>query len=402
MRAAVLIALLLALPQIAPARTWYVLPDSTGDAPTINAALDSSAEDDTILVGPGTYYGEVWFVNYPRRVLISEAGPEMTILDARDPETGLADSRVILIAYSHGAVVEGFTIQNGYAFSWPFPEGAGIRVVSSNFVTIRGNIIRDNEAEETGAISFENSCCKGTVIEENQFIGNASQTDAGCVSFYSAGGEEPFEIRGNTFSGNVGAWGVLHATISNVVFEDNVVAGNTSTGSSGYQYSICIERGHWIPQSVRNNVVVMNQGSGIAFVGTYGGGVVSGNTVADNTGTGITSYEASVSNNVSVGNVNGLTGCEVSYSCNNSWGNSGHDYPESCDPTGTAGNISANPCFCDRANGDYSIASESPCAPANSGGCGLIGALDVGCTATGVQEGSSELSTWGSIKKMFR
>ena len=39
----------------------------------------------------------------------------------------------------------------------------------------------------------------------------------------------------------------------------------------------------------------------------------------------------------------------------------------------------------------------SPCAPANSGGCGLIGALPVGCGATAV-----EPATWGGIKASFR
>ena len=401
MRAAVLIALL-AIPQLASARTWYVLPDSTVDAPTINAALDSSAEYDTILVGPGTYYGDVRFVNYPRRVLISEAGPEMTILDARDSETGFADSRVILIAYSHRAVVEGFTIQNGYAFSWPLPEGGGVYLKGSNYVILRGNIIQDNESEGAGAIGFEYQCCKGTVIEENELVENVSSEGAGCISLYSGGAEEAYVIRGNTFSGNVGVWGVLHAEISNVIFEDNVVVGNTSTGLAGRQYCVMIDRGNWVPQHIDHNLVTQNQGSGIGFVGTYGGGSVVGNTVADNTAYGITALHVTCAENVVVGNDTGFVSCDADYSCNDSWGNVGSDYHPDCDPTGINGNISANPCFCDRANGDYSIASESPCAPANSGGCGLIGALDVGCTATGVQEGSSELSTWGSIKQMFK
>ena len=45
---------------------------------------------------------------------------------------------------------------------------------------------------------------------------------------------------------------------------------------------------------------------------------------------------------------------------------------------------------------DFSIDAGSPCAAAHSGGCGLIGALDVGCD-TPVQAKS-----WGAIKSMYR
>jgi hypothetical protein len=47
---------------------------------------------------------------------------------------------------------------------------------------------------------------------------------------------------------------------------------------------------------------------------------------------------------------------------------------------GQNGNFSANPLFCDATNRDFTIRAASPCAPANSPpGCGLIGALPVGC-----------------------
>lgn len=39
-------------------RTWYVNISGTGDAPTIEAAVDSAVSGDTVLVGPGHY--ESW------------------------------------------------------------------------------------------------------------------------------------------------------------------------------------------------------------------------------------------------------------------------------------------------------------------------------------------------------
>jgi hypothetical protein len=64
---------------------------------------------------------------------------------------------------------------------------------------------------------------------------------------------------------------------------------------------------------------------------------------------------------------------------------------------GTSSNFSADALFCDSANGDFRLQSDSPCAPANSGGCGLIGALDVGCGPVSLTP-----ETWARIKAAYR
>jgi hypothetical protein len=49
------------------------------------------------------------------------------------------------------------------------------------------------------------------------------------------------------------------------------------------------------------------------------------------------------------------------------------------DPTGTDGNISADPLFCSAPGEIYTLHADSPCAEENNPGCGQIGAYPVGC-----------------------
>jgi len=83
--------------------------------------------------------------------------------------------------------------------------------------------------------------------------------------------------------------------------------------------------------------------------------------------------------------------------CCNLFGNAGGDWVGCiADQSGVSNNLSADPLFCDRPVGDFTIDAASLCAAAHSGPCGLIGALDVGC------DSPVEAASWGSIKAMYR
>ncbi len=74
-------------------------------------------------------------------------------------------------------------------------------------------------------------------------------------------------------------------------------------------------------------------------------------------------------------------------SCTDAWANEGGNYAGFPDPTGTNGNISLDPESCDPEMGDYRLRAASPCAPEHSPpGCGLIGALPVGCGVEGIED----------------
>jgi len=69
----------------------------------------------------------------------------------------------------------------------------------------------------------------------------------------------------------------------------------------------------------------------------------------------------------------------LTFDCNNVYGNTIANYDGLADQTGSNGNISIDPQFCDTTTGVYYVQATSPCAPANNS-CGvLMGAGAVGC-----------------------
>jgi hypothetical protein len=68
-------------------------------------------------------------------------------------------------------------------------------------------------------------------------------------------------------------------------------------------------------------------------------------------------------------------------SCTNIYGHPDGDWVECLAGQETLrNNLSADPLFCSMDLGDLGLMPESPCAPANSPACGLVGARPVGCT----------------------
>ncbi len=110
MRRALLTVALFAAAASAPAARGGVVRVPY-DAGTIGIALQIAAAHDTILVAPGTYHVNLEWPDKPGLKLLSEAGPELTVLDGSD------DVQVIGIytGVDTTTVVSGFTIRNGHA-----------------------------------------------------------------------------------------------------------------------------------------------------------------------------------------------------------------------------------------------------------------------------------------------
>ncbi|MFH0777923.1 MAG: hypothetical protein V2A71_04745, partial [Candidatus Eisenbacteria bacterium] len=222
------------------------------------------------------------------------------------------------------------------------------------------------------------------------------------------------EITGNTIRSNTTlGGGAVTAYYSTIVISSNRFELNEAFINGG---GIVVD--HCAVQ-IEGNILAHNYshsiGGGIFLFACTG--MVSGNTVVDNragssSGIGCLGGVApGIHKNIVVGNVGeiaGGIGCDEitspDFYCNDVWGNVPDNYGPWCeDPTGTDGNFSDDPLFCDRTGGDHSLCADSPCLPGNHPAgyaCGTIGALGIGCGVCGPTP--VEFSTWGRVKSMFR
>ena len=146
------------------------------------------------------------------------------------------------------------------------------------------------------------------------------------------------------------------------------IAGGLALLHSSASVSSCTFEGNLVPDAGRKSLA-----GGISVAGNSSP-VFSNDIIAFSpVGVGIACDE--------VGTVT-LTCCDV-------YGNGGGDWVGCIeDQLGVEGNIHLDPLFCGELNPEmpFSLASSSPCAPEINPDCGLIGALPVGCTASGIQD----------------
>jgi hypothetical protein len=99
-------------------RTWDVLADGTGDAPTIQAGIDSAAAGDTVLVHDGIFTGpgnRGLVFGGKAIVLRSVSGPEETVIDCEGVRLEFRHTTVT----GNRAFLEGGGIHGGYYYDVP-------------------------------------------------------------------------------------------------------------------------------------------------------------------------------------------------------------------------------------------------------------------------------------------
>ncbi len=374
--AAVGAALLLAAVSTLGAATYVVLPDGSGDFPTIQAAIDAAVDGDVIELADGIFRGQG-----NRNVRLTEAltiqsssgDPERCIIDCEGEYSSPARGFDIS-GPSVSRLLKGLTIMHGYQET----SAGGAAVMCGSSATFLDCVFSDNStawSQNGGGV-----CCY-----------DCSPTFVGCR----------FERNLNSGpGGGATVWGLGTPRFEGCVFSENIAGegGGCLVFYGSAEFSDCI---FW-----RN-------------AGSCGGGLcctyeatarLDRCTVVDNTGShgsGVCVDEAStleLSNSIvafnhgDVGVFCGPAGALATLSCCDIFGNEGGDWVGCIEgQQGMNGNISLDPLFCDWQGGDFHLQIGSPCAPEYNPACGLIGALPVGCGSSPAQE-----TTWGAMKALFR
>jgi hypothetical protein len=428
------------LPATASGRTWFVAVDGSGDAPTIQAGIDSAQAGDEVVLGPGTYTRTAQGdngdpLNLSMVVLENgvnlqgQVGPEATVLDGEDGARLVWGSNV-------GAMrIEGLTFTGGLA-SGAYGGGA-IAIIGNSTPTISNCIIRDNRAGEgLNGGGLYSELPTTLTIARCQILNNRTMDGFGGGLVCRAGSIDSSIFRGNESHGQQAVGGALLSRgmlVRDCTFQDNrasgwgLGSGGAIRDSGGSQISRCT--------FIRNKAEAASIGNGLGggiyafgacviseciFVGNVavmypaGGAVygssgnvsverctIVGNAALDPGGTpwgtaGVVIHgPGNLSNSIIA--FNRGSSCSVATSsCNLFFGNG--PSVSMCDSE-SGGNIMADPQFCatdPTTSLSFLLQSDSPCAPV-TGGCGLIGAAPVGCGSVQVAQ-----PTWSQVKTLFR
>jgi len=227
---------------------------------------------------------------------------------------------------------------------------AGAGLLDACEVTMQNCEVTGNSGD-SGALTLDS--CTGA-LTECSFTGN-SGGDGGAIAVV---GDGPFSISDCVFQGNAAfiyGGAILAGSVPDLSIDRCTLVDNTAPSGSGIYLG-------WLSQVEIDRTIVTHGigGEGIACDGTS----------------------------------------SVALSCSNIYGNEGGDYVGClAGLEGVDGNLRADPLFCDRVAGDLTLDAASPCADAP--GCGLIGALEVGCglyfssiTDVGNDQGRRVYVTW--------
>jgi hypothetical protein len=410
-------ALLSAGPAVAD--TYVVNPGGTGDYITIQAAVDDVAPGSIIELTDGTFLGDgnrdIDFHGKAVTV-VSQYGPTNCIInpEGQNDIGPLHGGFIFQSGEGQGSVVDGITISGGVTRS-----GGGIFIQEAS-PWIKNCVITGNVAGG---------------VEHSTYQGRGGGVYCGLMSsarFTNCRFSDNYTT--SEFPSLPSFGGGAYCTSSTPTFENCVFSHNVAWDGGGIYCSNaaatitdCVITGSFLhaPDS---------HGGGLYCVGTpptVSGSTFCGNGAQYGGAIWLSSSSPAITNCTLYGNGSdaGDIGCELSspaisktiitaemftqavycddassspaLSCCDLYANPGGDWIGCiAGQLGSNGNISADPAFCSPTCGplsaDYTINSNSPCAPTANPSCGLIGAWPVACGAVPVLQ-----TTWGAIKARF-
>ena len=360
---------------------WHVATtgsDTTGDGTegnpfaTIQTAIDSSSDGDTVLVAAGTYNESI---NYNGKNIIV-GSLYLTTQDTSYISSTIigGDSSGSIVLFESfedsTAVLNGFTFQNII-----FNSGDELQTIininesSPKIINNRFDNFYLFQDVESAVIYCENS---NSLIMNNEFT-NGSVGNGYVLGGFILSKNSNVTIKNNRIeNGYVGfaePSGYIVSVNSDNIIESNVII-NPSMGYCVICAAISILDGSNC--ILRNNFIFQAYGDGYGAVVASQSQYVSHNNtfVSNSRGYANLSSDGIVSNDIVYGSSNavyldGNSTIQVSYSdIEGGWEG--------------VGNIDANPLFCNPDSSDYTIAENSPCVGTGEDGENM-GAFGVGC-----------------------
>lgn len=426
-----LLALLISATSLLAA-TWYVKPDGSGDAPTIDAAADSAAPGDTILLANGTFTGDgnrdIRLYYGPLIVMSESLNPDLCVVDCGGTASEYHQGFDIRFAGEPPVIIAGVTIRGAYSTAsgaiyvgtdgglpgraaivgcvltgntsvW---GGPAVYVLDGCFASLVNTRVTGNSAN-SGTIYL--SANSALAITGGVFSDNSAEATGGAISLYSAA----LIASSCTFQGNVaGSYGgAIYGTSSSALSLTGCsFIGNSASSGGGAIYSA---GGEVILDGCSSMHNSSSYGASLDCAGEATALVTSCSFVADSSGSAALVFGPDASTTISrtvIAFAKQATavyctpgGSTPTVTCSDIFGNQYGDWTGCIEGlAGTEGNISEDPLFCDLAGGSVDVEDCSPCLAAHNS-CSLnIGAGSSDC-ACGE---ATEPTTWGAIKAMYK
>jgi hypothetical protein len=395
-----------------------VLPDGTGDLPSLRAAITVAVDGDIIELGDGTFSG-------PDNRDLNLSGKAITIRSASgdpaiciiDCEGDQANQHYIFSLHAgedQTTILSSITLTGGHHDT----RGSALRIEEAS-ARIENCIFTRNQnsavyASSSQAIFVEclfqdNGAVRGAAVYVYgnsllEFISCdfiANQSDRGGAIF---GQSASIYCEDCLFEQNIGIVGGAVEFIYNCngTFESCRFLSN-SAHSAGVvdlhgmcvcSFINCTFAGN---EAQMTATVAQSKTSEAYYQGCtfWGNQSVAGATI--HCGEHITNFDNCI---IAFNGSGPAISCEnedITVHCTDIFGNAGGNWTVCVDDQlGVDGNIESDPLFCDPENGDFTLSDSSPCLAENND-CGLMGAWGVGdCDLVATVEAS-----WGQLKSLY-